>query len=242
MIKSPGSRASTLMTFESLAECRRQAVEELLAERAQDAQQRLERAVGQSGIPERFREKSFAHFEVVTAKQRRVLQACRTYAEQLATHRSRGANLLLLGGPGTGKTHLACAILAQVIRAGRTGVFMSVSGALRLVRDTYSPASTRTESEAFAPLIQTDLLVLDEAGVGIGKDEKRQAMLFDLLDSRYGAMRSTILIGNLTPEELQTYLGERLLDRFYEGESAMLSLRWPSYRRPRTQEVFLISP
>ncbi|EIC23943.1 ATP-binding protein [Thiorhodovibrio frisius] len=219
------------MSPEALAAHRRESVRQLMAEREAAAQERLERAVGRCGIPERFRGKSFEQFQAVTPKQQRILRACRTYAERVAADRSQGANLLLLGGPGTGKTHLSCAILAHAIRAGRTGLFISVAAALRLVRESFGPHSQRTESEALALLIQPDVLVLDEAGTGIGKDEKRQAMLFDILDSRYAAMRSTILIGNLTAEEMQAYLGERVMDRFHEDHSAVLSFRWPSHRR-----------
>ena len=68
--------------------------------------------------------------------------------------RLRGTCLLLAGGPGTGKTHLACAILADVIRGGHTGLFMAVSAALRLIRDAYSPRAQRSESEAFDLLTQ----------------------------------------------------------------------------------------
>jgi DNA replication protein DnaC len=219
------------MSLEDLAAYRRQAVEQLLAERRACAQERLERAVGCCGIPERFRGKSFDQFQAVTPKQQQILKACRTYAERVAADRSQGANLLMLGGPGTGKTHLACAILAHAIRGGRTGLFISVSAALRMVRESFGPKPQRTESEALALLIQPDVLVLDEAGIAIGKDEKRQAMLFDILDSRYAALRSTILIGNLTAEEMQAYLGERVMDRFHEDHSAVLSLRWPSHRQ-----------
>ncbi len=126
--------------------------------------------------PERFRGKSFDQFQAVTPKQQQILGTCRTYAERVAADRGQGANLLMLGGPGTGKTHLSCAILAHAIRGGRTGLFISVSAALRLVRESFGPHAQRTESEALALLIQPDVLVLDEAGIGIGKDEKRPAI------------------------------------------------------------------
>ncbi len=201
------------------------------AERRRAAQQQLERDVGRCGIPKRFLDRTFAGFEAVTDEQRQALAACRAYAEDFEQVRLRGTCLLLAGGPGTGKTHLACAILADVIRAGHTGLFMAVSAALRMIRDAYSPRAQRSESEAFDLLIAPELLVLDEVGVTIGNATTRRAMLFDVLNARYGEMHPTILIGNLTAAEMEAYLGERIMDRLLELGSAIVPFTWASHRR-----------
>jgi len=228
-IRSPGS--DRLSTFEELAAVGRREAIRLAADRRRAAQTQLERAVGCSGIPKRFLDRTFNGFRAATPEQRRALAVCRDYAERFDTVRNRGRCLLLVGGPGTGKTHLACAILAQVIRAGHTGLFLSVSAALRLIRDAYSPRAQRSESEVFALLTQPDLLVLDEVGVAIGSEDKRRAMLFDLLDTRYAEMRPSLLIGNLTAAEMAAYLGERIMDRLLELGSATVPFTWPSHRR-----------
>ena len=95
----------------------------------------LEHAVGRSGAPRRFLNRTFASYSAATAAQQQALEVCRAYADGFEQMRERGGGLLLLGGPGTGKTHLACAILAQVIHAGYTGLFLPVSGAPRIIRD-----------------------------------------------------------------------------------------------------------
>ena len=228
-IRSPGS--DPRLTVEELAAVGRREAIRLAVDRRRAAQSQLERAVGRCGIPRRFLDRSFAGYQADTPEQRQALEVCRAYAERFDAVRGRGSSLLLLGGPGTGKTHLACAILAEVIRAGHTGLFLSVSAALRLIRDTYSPRAQRSESEAFALLTAPDLLVLDEVGLAIGNDAKRHAMLFDVLDTRYAEMRPSILIGNLTVPEMEAYLGERIMDRLLELGSATVLFTWPSHRR-----------
>jgi DNA replication protein DnaC len=118
-----------------------------------------------------------------------------------------------------------------VIRAGHTGLFLSVSGALGIIRDAYSPRGQRTEIEALALLTAVDLLVLDEVGVAIGHPATRRAMLFDVLNERCGEMRPTILIGNLTATELEAYLGERIMERLMDLGSIMVPFTWSSHRR-----------
>jgi DNA replication protein DnaC len=228
-IRSPGS--NPLPSAEDLAAVGRREAIRLAVDRRRAAQTNLERAVGRSGIPRRFLDRTFTGFQAQTPAQRQALAVCRDYAERFDEVRDRGSCLLLVGGPGTGKTHLACAILAEVIRAGHTGLFISVSAALRLIRDAYSPRAQRSESEAFALLTAPDLLVLDEVGVAIGNEDKRRTMLFDVLDTRYAEMRPSLLIGNLTATEMEAYLGERIMDRLLELGSATVPFTWPSHRR-----------
>jgi len=187
--------------------------------------------VGRSGIPRRFLDRTFGNYAAPTSGERHALEVCQVYADRFKQMRESGGGLLLLGGTGTGKTHLACAILAQMIQSGHTGLFLTVSAALRVMRDASSPRGQRTETQALALLTGVDLLVLDEVGDTIGNPFTRRAMLFDVLNDRYGEMRPTILMGNLSYAELQRYLGERIMDRLMEPGSAMIPFTWPSYRQ-----------
>lgn len=227
--RSPGS--TSLPSAEELAAFGRAEAARALAEARASGQSELEAALGRAGIPERFAGLGFEDYRAETPEQRRALAICRGYAERFARVRERGACLVLAGGPGTGKTHLACAILARAIAAGHTGLFVTISEALRTIRDSYSPHAARSETQAFALFTEPDLLVLDEVGVAIGDDAKRRALLFDVLNTRYARRRPTVLIGNLTADELGEYLGERILDRVLETGSALVAFNWPSHRR-----------
>ena len=228
---SPGSRR--LLSAEDLAAFGRQEAARSAAERRASVQSKLERTFGRAGIPARFAGRDFASYHVETRDQQRALAICQAYAERFAGVRARGACLVLVGGPGTGKTHLACAILQAVIGAGHSGLFVTISEALRTIRDSYSPRAQRSESESFALFTGPDLLVLDEVGVAIGDDAKRRSLLFDVLNTRYAERRPTVLIGNLTGDELRAYLGERIMDRVLECGSALVPFNWASYRREK---------
>jgi len=227
--RSPGSRP--LLSAEDLTEHGRQEALKVAAERRQAAQTALERAVGRAGVPRRFWGRDFDAYHALLSEQQAVFAVCRGYAERFDESIAEGRCLILVGGPGTGKTHLACAILETVIRRGNTGLFITVSESLRAIRHAYSPRAMRSESEAFALLTEPDLLVLDEVGVAVGDAEKRRALLFDMLNRRYADQRPTILIGNLTADELEEYLGERIMDRLLEAGSAVVPFTWESYRR-----------
>jgi DNA replication protein DnaC len=220
-----------LMTKSELEAVSRAAAAELAGERRAARQAAVDRAVGRAGVPARFRDHRIEDFVAEGEAQLRALTLAQEYAANFPAIRARGNCLLLLGAPGTGKTHLACAILAQVIQAGYTGLFLSVSEALRRIRATDSPGASQTEVEVFALLTTPDLLVLDEVGVAIGDEAKRRAILFDVLNARYNELRPTILIGNLTATELAGYLGERTMERLSESGSALVAFTWASYRR-----------
>jgi DNA replication protein DnaC len=155
-IRSSG--CAQLLTAEDLAAVGRREAIQLAAERRRAAQGQLEQAVGASGIPPRFRDRTFDGYQAATQAQREALAVCRRYAQRFEELRNRGSSLLLVGGPGTGKTHLACAILAEVILADHTGLFLPVSGALRMIRDAYSPLAERSETATFALLTTPDLV------------------------------------------------------------------------------------
>ncbi len=203
------------------------AVMDIVAEKSKDKQQALEKKLSRAGIPERFRDKDFETFD----KPGTALDVCKRFADNFQTVKTKGANLILTGQPGTGKTHLAVSILKQVMESGETGFFVTVSEMLRAIRGTYSAASKTTEQEVFDYFINASLLVLDEVGVAIGDDEKRKALIFDVLNGRYNRMKPTVIIGNLTPEEMEDYLGFRVWDRLMESNAPVIAFDWASYRR-----------
>lgn len=211
---------------------------EIKREAAQAESDRIERkqreyqfriAVGDAGIPQRFRDRTLETYSAETEKQARILAFCRSYAGEFAEVAKTGRNILMLGLPGTGKTHLSIGIALEIMRDGRTSVFTTASRLLRSIKDTYSKQSAITESQAIAVFTKCDLLIVDEVGVQRGSEYEKD-MLFDVINERYENLRPTIILSNLTTEEIRVYLGDRVYDRLRENGGKAFVFDWDSYR------------
>ena len=121
---------------------------------------------------------------------------------------------MLSGNPGTGKSHLAAAIL-QFILPKHVGAYMTLMDLIRKLRDTWRRDSEMSESQLLAKLQAIPLLVIDEVGVQYGTDGER-SILFDVMDRRYREMRPTILMTNLGKDDFRAAVGDRVFDRLTE--------------------------
>ena len=214
-------------------EARKQAEEAALAARQADQQRRIiEQRIGMARIPKRIAERTVAGYNVDADNraQRYNIERIKAYAHEFSQGHS-GRNLALLGNPGTGKTHLACAVARHVIRnCGGMARFCSVSELNRTVREAKSYGSAYTESQVIAAFGGYDLLVIDEVGVQSGTDAESRA-LFDVFNERYQNCRPTILISNLDFDGLREAVGTRIADRVKEDGGEVLVFNWESYRQ-----------
>lgn len=216
------------------------------AEKAQQAEQeqqkRLQaervavwqRRVNEAGIPERFRDRSLDGYEVHCDGQRQALAFARSYADGFDEALRTGRSALFVGGPGTGKTHLAAGIGLQIMRHGRSVLFTTVLRALRRIKDTWTAGSLQTESAAVESLVFPDLLILDEVGAHFGSDTER-LLLFDVLNERYEKRRPMLLLSNLPLDGVKAFLGERLFDRLQEDGGEAVAFDWKSWRSGRKE-------
>lgn len=183
-----------------------------------------------ANIPKRFAGASFLNYEE-TAANGRAKRLCKAYADKWLDRKEKGGGLILCGKPGTGKNHLACAIANQVIEQHQDEVLITTALRIaRKVKATWAKDSDENEWEAMATYIDPDLLVVDEIGVQFGSDAEK-IILFEIINTRYEEMKPTILISNLSQDELAQYVGERIIDRMKEGGGAMVVFDWGSYRK-----------
>lgn len=214
--------------------CDREKKERAQAEKVRaeklERERRVQGILYHSGIPARFTNKDFAGYEAKHPGQSTALKSCKAFASRWADVSAKGTSLVLTGGPGTGKTHLACAIGCAIAESNLAStVFVTVSEMLRTIKATYHRESERTEAEAIAIFAHNpDLLIVDEIGVQVGSDHEK-LLLFEVLNARYANMMPTILISNLSAGDLEAYLGHRVMDRFREC-GTVIAFDWASHR------------
>lgn len=183
-----------------------------------------------AGIPERFRNRNLQSFIADTEDKKYALKFANTYADDFGTVTKTGRCAVFLGRPGTGKTHLAAGIALRIMyKEHRSVHFTTVLRAIRGVKDTWNSKATTNETGAVGALVFPDLLILDEVGIQFGT-ETEKLILFDILNERYEKRKPTILISNLTMEEVAGYLGERIVDRMKEDGGEFIVFDWNSFR------------
>lgn len=192
----------------------------------------LARRMAVAGIPERFRECSFAGMRVDTGTQyqpdqERAIRLGAAYVDRWESVKAGGKCLILTGPPGTGKTHLACAVGNGVLANGGTVAFGTVTDYVREVRAAFRRDSEKSEKAAINEMRMPDLLIMDELGQRMSEFD--QQVIFDVINGRYSDLRPMILMSNLTPEELSEVMGERMMSRLSEVGS-FIRMDWPSWR------------
>src|SRR5260370_20891918 len=89
-----------------------------------------------------------------------------------------GRALVFLGAVGVGKTHLAVAILRELIERYQVrGLFYQFGALLRQIQDSYNPISQNSELKVLQPVFDADVLVLDELGASKPTDWLRDTMI-----------------------------------------------------------------
>lgn len=139
--------------------------------------------------------------------------------------RSYKPNTILTGKPGTGKTHLAMAMLQAVnehIKPDAACLFLSVNEVVRRVKDSFNNReSPYTEARITRLAGLANLLVLDDLGSEASFRSSNteasdwvQQLLFGILNKRSGR---TIVTTNLNSAELARIYNPKLLSRMYRG-------------------------
>ena len=205
-------------------------------------------------IPARYQHCTFENFDPQNDSQKRALKISRKFVENYPI---QDVGLLFLGPCGVGKTHLAVAICQELIKTKVVPcLFYDFRELIKDIQSSYSPESEFTESEILIPVIETEILILDELGAKRPSSWVEE-MLFYIINQRYNKKKLTIFTSNF-PDEIEkeetTFsseifkskdeetltdrIGVRLRSRIYEmcktvkieGEDFRKNIRQGSYR------------
>jgi DNA replication protein DnaC len=194
--------------------------------------ERLEAA----GIPDRYRDDNFANFADDSPI---LINAKRIARDFVDSYPAVDSGLLLVGPAGRGKTHLACAILSElVVTKGVSALYADFSDLLLRIQTSFRPDADSSKESVLTPYAEAELLVLDELGAS-----KPHAwvldVLYNLLNTRYNRKRITIATSNFEDEpdaesgereKLEDRIGYRLRSRLYEM-CTLVALRGEDYRK-----------
>lgn len=199
------------------------------------------RSFEQAGIPPRYRSCCLQSFQV--AGDRRELSVsptlaaarsvCRRYIDGFLQPEGdfREAGLIFVGRPGVGKTHLAVAVLRELMQLyGVRGRFVDFTTLVHQIQATFDVSSAESKRSLLDPLRRCDVLVLDELGA-----QKPSAwvseILYLVMNDRYSERRATLFTTNFSLEPSHQ-----------ETSSAELSQADPSGRLPLALDGSLAGP
>lgn len=155
-------------------------------ELAERARRRVERHLADAHLPPGKTLESF-DFEAVPLISKAQMNAMAAGDSWLA----KGANVLMFGPPGGGKTHLAAAIGLALVENGRRVLFTRTTD---LVQKLQLARRELLLEAAIAKLDKFDLLILDDLAY-VTKDQAETSVLFELISARY-ERRSVMITAN----------------------------------------------
>jgi DNA replication protein DnaC len=120
--------------------------------------------------------------------------AAERFVEEYPMHPPFG--LLFMGPQGIGKTHLAVGIIKQLIRQKSVPcLFCTFSELLKEIQNSYNPISQTSELALLMPVLETEVLLLDELGAQKPSDWVRDQVAY-ILNYRYNENKVTIITTN----------------------------------------------
>ena len=192
-------------------------------------QGRAERMEERSQIPPLYRNASFDNFSVPGPENpiaRRdltnVLLAVKNYVREFPNESRPG--LLLIGEPGTGKTHLAVAALRKIIEKGFECLFCDYQNLLDRIRSGYDPGSNSSNKEAYRVALDAEVLLLDDLGAHRVTDWVEDTVT-SIVTSRCNNRKALIATTNLPDGDA----GSSLMDKSALGK--------PEYRVTLSERI-----
>lgn len=193
---------------------------------------------------ENFRPEGHAAHASQRASLRLAFESARNYAEN-----PRGW-VLLHGGYGGGKTHLAAAIANARLAAGQPVMFVNAPDLLDHLRATFGPGSEVSYDDLFERVRNAPLLIVDDLGAE-SPTQWATEKLYQIFNHRYNAALPTVITSNVELDRLDPRLRSRLVDMdlvrkividapdFRRADSDQTDLSSLEHHRHQTFETFV---
>ena len=184
---------------------------------------RKHQRLASASIPKRYEHCTLDTFREKSTVLRNAKRRVQEFVD-LWPNTPEGKGLLLMGGCGVGKTHLAVAALNEIINSGKPGrmMFSNFQDLIQEIHASFSDDQVPSKSELLQPLLDVDLLVLDELG-SVKPTTFVQDTLYYVINTRYNSELATIFTtnyydraGDAKEETLEQRIGTRLRSRLAE--------------------------
>ncbi|MDQ3737231.1 MAG: ATP-binding protein [Actinomycetota bacterium] len=191
--------------------------------------------VEKSGLSKRLKSYTFSNFKpYVSPEAARAVERVEEYLGSWEENKEEGKGLYLCGGVGTGKTHLAVAVLNEVVRKKRVpSLFVTVPELLDNLREAYNKPG-RDLDEWMDAVQNADFLVLDDLGSERVTEWVRER-IFVIVNHRYREQLPTVFTSNVGPKDLAEQLGERTASRII-AMCEWIALEGDDYRETAAKE------
>lgn len=155
-------------------------------------------------------DRTFANFR--KERDPEAYQACVNYANADNLFSSQKNSLLLFGGVGSGKTHLAAAITNVFADKGLSISFDTFIEHLGMIRSQFN---TEEEDKHLRDMKNAMLLVIDDLGQEKQTEWSKQ-VLFEVVNFRYAHKLPIVITTNLSEDGLANYVDEAIISRLHQ--------------------------
>ena len=167
--------------------------------------QRSEVLLRQAQIPPRYEHCAFENFDIRkdsgTGQPNRSLVAAKLYSQKLVEEYPTDFGLLFIGPTGSGKTHLGVAVLRELmLRKGVPCLYYDFLKLLKDIRDSYNPVSHTSELRVLGPVLEAEVLLLDDLTASDPTDWVRETLAY-IISSRYNEKKVTLITTTLASRE-----------------------------------------
>ncbi len=209
-------------------------------------QRRQLRALASANLPRLYEHSTFQNYDTADRDDKNyTLNAAKYTAEKFVASYpldTRGIGILFTGFIGTGKTHLAVSVLKAILDKGGTGIFFHFQDLIKKIQNSFNRNVQATESEILEPILNAEVLVLDELGASKPSDWVFDTIAY-ILNTRYNERRTTIITTNYPNSDARIVPG-RALSVFEEAREALrnetLGDRIGERMRSRIQEMCMV--